>query len=458
MKRASKTPLGPISIHTGPCDWQVLQQDADGVASVKLAGVWATIMKQKSPQVRVRVVREGCFSAISKDHDWVRARTVRDRSAKGALAGKRGTWSITLKDLPCGGPYRIDTCIGSAGDALEWRRGGEGVHFLCVGDVWLIAGQSNAEGYGRDPVDDPSELGVHAFEDGVWQLAAHGRMHHPWLAFGKHIKQDLGTPIGLIPTAVGGSALSQWDPGQKGELYARMKAAVQDSGGRIRGCVWYQGESDTGAADHPKYRQRFARFVKGLRALVKRPELPLITVQLNRVLGPREDGGGWEAMREVQRALPHEMEHVFVIPIFDAGLCDGIHISSLGNLLVAQRAADTALGGVYGRPIHFQHPECVSARKVSKQAVELRFDHVVERLDFERSLSNGFPFLVRDAEGEVPVASFRMPSRNVFRMAFTRPLAGAATVTGAPGLCPPQTVPRDINGYRAMLGFTREID
>jgi hypothetical protein len=365
---------------------------------------------------------------------------------------------VTLKGIPRGGPYRIETSIGSSEDAVEWRRGGEAIHFLGVGDLWLIAGQSNAEGYGRDPVDDPPEIGIHQFDGRGWRLAAHDRHHSPWLAFAKALKRELGYPIGLIPTAVGGSAVSQWDPRQKGELYAIMRQRLLDAGGRVRGCTWYQGESDTGEADYPKYVQRFTRFVKGLRGVVKTPQLPVITVQLNRVLGRRVDGAGWEAIREIQRRLAHELEGVFTIPIFEAGLCDGIHISSLGNLLVAQRAADTALGGVYGRDVVFRHPECVSARRVARRAIELRFDHVVERLDYECAVENGFPFAVRDGEGEVPIAGYRLPGKDTFRIKLARDLRGSATVTGAPGHCPPQIVPRDISGYRGMLGFTLEVE
>lgn len=449
--------LSAVTIDCGPSDWQVLQQDENGAVSVTLSGRWWTVMKRRKPEVRVRVAREGAFRAIRKQHDWVRARVSIDRSETGERAGRFGTWSLTLKDIPRGGPYRILTSVGSVEDAIEWRRGGDAVHFLCVGDVWLIAGQSNAEGYGRDPVDDPPAFGVRQLDADGWKLAAHGRNHHPWLAFAKMLRQELHYPIGLIPTAVGGSAISQWDPGQKGELFENMKRRLAGADNMVKGCLWYQGESDVGDAEHPKYKTRFKRFLKGLRRTVKQSRLPVITVQLNRVLGPRDDGAGWEAIREIQRQLAHELAGVFVFPIFEAGLCDGIHISSLGNLLVAERAAVTALGGVYGCDVRYRHPECVRVRRLSGKRIELRFDHVIERLDYEAALSNGFPFAVRDAEGTVPVAGYGVPRKNVMRIELARRLAGGATVTGAPGTCPPQIVPRDISGYRGMLGFTMDV-
>jgi sialate O-acetylesterase len=451
-------PARPVTIDSGPVDWQILQQDRNGLASITLAGRWNTLVERRKPEVQVRICREGDFGAITRGHDWTRARTRVDRSVTGDDAGKSGRWTLTLENIPRGGPYRLVTTVGSAEDAIEWRRGGDVIHFFGVGDLWLIAGQSNAEGYGRDPVDDPAEIGIHQFDGRGWRLAAHGQHHSPWLAFAKQLKKELGYPIGLIPTAVGGSAVSQWDPAQKGALYAIMQRRLRDAGASIKGCVWYQGESDVGAGEHPTYKARFSRFLKGLRRTVKQAGLPVITVQLNRVLGAREDGAGWEAIREIQRQVSHEEDGVFVIPIFEAGLCDGIHISSLGNLLVAQRAAATALGGVYGHEIDYRHPECKSVRKRSGKVLELCFEHVVERLDYECALSNGFAFAVRDAEGEVPIAGYTLPRNDVIRIELARSLSIPATVTGAPGCCPPQVVPRDISGYRGMLGFTRAVE
>ena len=117
----------PVLIETGPADWQVIQQDRKGKATVALSGTWTTIMVRKKPEVMVRVTREGSFSAISAKHDWMVAKTVVDHSVTGPREGRCGAWTLTIKDLPCGGPYRIETTIGSAEDAIEWRRGGQAV-------------------------------------------------------------------------------------------------------------------------------------------------------------------------------------------------------------------------------------------------------------------------------------------------------------------------------------------
>ncbi|MBI1336089.1 MAG: hypothetical protein GC164_03900 [Phycisphaera sp.] len=413
--------------------------------------------RRKQPDVRVRIVREGGLSSITRSLDWTRAQTEIDTDAQGDDAGKVGTWRITLSAVPSGGPYRLETSVGSEEDTDTWRRGGDAVHFFCVGDVWLIAGQSNAAGTARSPIDDPPEFGIHQYDDRRgWQIAVFRTLHNPWLAFAKTIKREMGHPVGLIPTAVGGSPISQWDPGQKGDLYHAMLKRVQASGTNIKGILWYQGESDTGPENHPHYKERFTRYVQGVREAVAQPQLPIITVQLNRHLNASA-GADWDAIREYQRQLTHELDRVYIISAFESVLSDGIHNGSVGNLLIARRAADTAMGAVYGRDVVFRHPECSRAVSTDGKSIDLHFDHVHAQLDYHGGPTSEFPFVVRDEQGGVPVKGYAIPGRDVFRIELTRPLVGRSTVIGAAGACPPHRVPWDYHNHRAMLGFTRQV-
>lgn len=444
-----------VKIEDGPKNWQILQQNEKGTADITLSGTWELCRIRKKPNVTVRIVKEGGYSAISNALDWKEAKTTVNQ--KGKKAGRVGTWEITIKNLPAGGPYRLETSIGCSEDAVEWRPGGDMIHFLCVGDIWLIAGQSNADGTSKSPIDDPSEIGVHQFShDYCWEIAAHGNRHHPWLAFAKSLKKELGYPIAIIPTAVGGTEIARWTTGPKGDLFRRMKDRVIEAGGKVKGVLWYQGESDCNPKDYPKYKARFSSLLKGMRKFTGNKELPVITVQLNRVLSGL-NSNEWEKIREIQRQISHEQKNVFVFSAFDSVLCDGIHNGSLGQILISQRAVDTALGGIYGKDINFRHPECIESKQISKTTIDLKFENILSRLDFMGRTDLHFPFAVRDKNGEVPIKDFSIPKKDVFRLELERPLEGKATVTGAPGSYPPHMVPKDINGYRPMLGFTMEV-
>ncbi len=458
-----------VILESGAGDWQIFQQDDAGVAAIPLVGRYVLNPEQKPGKVtvQVRLVREDGYVAVTAGLDWQAAETRPD-----------GTWTATLRNVPRGGLYRLESCLQLDDGPIEWALRGDMAHHLGVGDIWLITGQSNAAGYGKTPVEDGPELGIHAFTaDGRWKLATHplgdstgtlypsnrenaNASHSPWLAFARRLKQALGYPIGLIPASLGGSPVALWNRQTDGVLFTNMLRYLADAKAGVKGAVWYQGESDTGDKEQAVYKQRFSSFVADLRRETKHHTLPVITVQLNRCVC--EDIGNpshanWEAMREIQRQLSHELENVHIISIFDAGLSDGIHNDSLGNLRIAQRAAATALGAVHGHPIRWRHPECVAARHFAPTEVELVFENVEGRLHYESQIRREFPFAVRDSQGEVPVAGYTLPARDRFRITLGRPLAGSATVTGAPTANPPPSVPFDIPGYRPILGFTLPV-
>ena len=66
-------------------------------------------------------------------------------------------WSVEFS-VPAGGLYRVETYMEYEGwDGLSSTRG-DMVHHIGVGDVFVAAGQSNAAGRAKNPVEDPPEL------------------------------------------------------------------------------------------------------------------------------------------------------------------------------------------------------------------------------------------------------------------------------------------------------------
>ena len=250
-----------VVLTQGPMDWQIVQQDEHGHGRLEIGGRWAIDVPGR---VEVRLVREDTSAPVSASLDWQGAETRDD-----------GTWSATLESIPAGGLYRLETRVSAVdAPAYEWSCRGDMRHFLGVGDLWVIAGQSNSAGYGRDAVEDPPELGVHVFRNsGKWSVAAHplnestdtahpvnregaNPGHSPYLAFAKAVRRETGVPIGLVQTALGGSPLSQWNPTEPGDsvLFDNMIHCVGLVGGGVRGILWYQGESDGGPGIADTYR------------------------------------------------------------------------------------------------------------------------------------------------------------------------------------------------------------
>lgn len=455
-------------ISEGVSNWQIFQRNSEGFADISLKGRMVPPDDFKY-RVMVRVVNEDTQEPISAELDWRAARTL-----------PQNGWSIRLRSVPSGGLYRIETMLRRSDGSVGASRG-DMVHHVGVGEVWLIAGQSNAEGYGRKPVDDGPTLGIHSFRNhGSWSLATHplddstdtlypenrpanNPSHSPWIAFAKYLKRALGCPIGLIPTSLGGSPLSAWNRKENGILFETMLRCVRDSESGIAGVVWYQGESEAmGENLWSSYEKRFVNVVKDLRRSFRNPALTVITAQLNRWIGENSDAPEtsykWESMRDVQRRIAGSMENVYAIPTTDLPLSDQIHNDSGSNLVIARRMAMIALGAVYGHPVHYLFPDCSSARRVSSDQIELTFENVEGRLRCEAVPQGLLPFTVRDADGDVGVESVSVSGNNRLRLLLGRSLVGPAEVIGSPGAFPSMFPVEDFPACRPMLAFRQSVD
>ncbi|XP_030540093.1 probable carbohydrate esterase At4g34215 [Rhodamnia argentea] len=112
----------------------------------------------------------------------------------------------------------------------------------------------------------------------------------PGMAFANTIlgqDRSLGS-VGLVPCAVGGTRISEWERGSflYDQLMRRARARTSD-GGTIRALLWYQGESDTVAeSDAALYKRRLEKFFSDVRADLQSPELPILQVAIASGQGP----------------------------------------------------------------------------------------------------------------------------------------------------------------------------
>jgi hypothetical protein len=94
-----------------------------------------------------------------------------------------------------------------------------------------------------------------------------------------------GTRIGLVPAAVGGSSLEQWQPG--GNLYnqalARLRMALKS--GTLVAILWHQGETEANKADRAaNYATRWVTMMKQLRTDAGAPRVPVVAGELGEFL------------------------------------------------------------------------------------------------------------------------------------------------------------------------------
>ncbi len=450
-------PLPGAVITAGPQSWQVLQRGADGRAPVTLEGSWAGDVPGV---VEVRVAREYDNAPVT-GCDWQDAEMLDEQR-----------WRITLR-VPTGGLYRLETRVRNAG--MEWRNTGDKIWHVAVGDIWVIAGQSNAVGYGHGAVVDPPVPGVSVFGGNeIWRMATHpifdatGTQYpanrdsgwvdvSPWLSFAREILQGAGVPVGLIPAALGGSPLCAWDPGNPDGafLYDNMVNMIAAAGGTVAGMVWYQGCSDTGSEETAStYLARFTRFVAAFRTRYG-ANLPVITAQLNRYLDATlepEPERLWALVREAQRQAACTIPLVGIVPTLDLALSDGIHTSASGNVMLGQRFARAALGMVYGQDIPWRAVDIAGARfsNAERTAVCLSFLHVVDHLVL--LMLHPRDFRLDDEEGSVPVQSAHVEGTADVLLELARPARGKTVCHNLYGSDPVSTL-RD-HLQRPVLAFT----
>jgi len=446
-----------VVIDHGPSDWQIIQQGPDGKADIAMAGRWHSKLWPNNPFVLARLVKEDTNIPLST---WQPMKAAAD-----------GTWKGSLKGIPAGGLYRLETLLGPD-IHTQWGAIGQVRHHLGVGDLWIIAGQSNSAGYGQGPVWDPPENGVHLFNNAMrWMQASHplneatgtvhpanremaNPFHAPWLHWARRMKQELGYPIGLVQTSLGGSPLVSWNPTEKGEhpLFDAMVQAVNATGGKARGMLWYQGCSDCSPELSATYEKRFLSAAKAWRKALKCPNLFILTVQLNRCTDPKVLGDrNWSILREAQRQVPKKLANCCVVPALDLPMSDCIHNSAHGNLLLAERSALATLGAAYGRDVAWKAPEVAKARLMKdRTTVELTMDNVTNALTTADAM--GVPFAVEDSQGMVNVTKMDLVPRNVVKLTLEREVAGQAVVHGAYGVNPPGPV-FDYFRFVPMLAF-----
>ena len=241
---------------TSPLDYQVVQRDAKNRGSIAIAGR-LTEADGKPAAIEARIVSE------KKSGDWQRL------DAKFDTAGFRA-----VLDAPAGGWYRLDVRASNAGKLLAETS----VAHIGVGEIFVIAGQSNSANHGEEK-QTPLTGRVVAFDGRKWQLAndpqpgASGGGGSFIPPLGDALARRFDVPVGFIACGIGATSVREWLPKgvsfpnpptiesrvrrlpdgrweSKGEAFESFVARIKQAGPRgFRAVLWHQGESDANQRD-----------------------------------------------------------------------------------------------------------------------------------------------------------------------------------------------------------------
>lgn len=170
--------------------------------------------------------------------------------------------------------------------------------------LYLLIGQSNMAGRGEiSDIDRTTHPRVKMLSAENKWIPAREPAHFdkpiagvgPGLAFGKQMANaDSTMTIGLIPCAVGGSKILDWQPGVRHEqtkIFAYDSALARtrfaQKFGTLKGILWHQGESDAKPERATKYHERLTNLLNRLRIELHAPDVPILLGELGEFLVPK---------------------------------------------------------------------------------------------------------------------------------------------------------------------------
>jgi hypothetical protein len=263
-RAAGTNDAAQYTIHlSSPTDYQVFQRTTRAEGKLIIAG---TVL----PEIRGPLPLDALQARLTKNSGGI---------------DERGQWQPVTFDarvaafrceelVSAGGWYRLDVRALRHNEPVLTNT----VEHVGVGEVFVIAGQSNSANYGEKKYHTETGL-VAAFSGTNWQLAADpepgatGKKGSFMPLFGDAMAERFHVPIGIVATGIGSTSVREWLPA--GVLFSNLPALTRnvvtvgvgqwESSGKIfagftarmkqlgpngfRAILWHQGESDAKQED-----------------------------------------------------------------------------------------------------------------------------------------------------------------------------------------------------------------
>jgi len=263
---------------TAPLDYQVIQRSSLDKGMVRIAG-------ELFDELTEDAVIEARLMIGKSQTAW--------QKLNGKIAGRA---LETQLEGPAGGWHRLEVRVLLGGKPIAQTA----VEHVGIGEVFVIAGQSNSANHGEEKLA-PKSGRVAAWTGTRWQIAndpqpgASGNRGSFIPAFGDRLVETLDVPIGIVACGIGATSVREWLPKgstfpnpptietrvekmpsgewvSKGEAFAMFVSRMKPLGANgFRAVLWHQGESDANQKDPTRtlsgklYREYLERIIRDSR-------------------------------------------------------------------------------------------------------------------------------------------------------------------------------------------------
>lgn len=204
-----------------------------------------SVLRMSSPQQLAIVQRAGAAADIAVAGTYSGA-----DKAIGAVQGRYGAAAPSeLTASVSGGALSgtLASCAQGQGLLRMWSSldpNAQAAVHIGIGDVFAVAGQSNAEGSANNYQDYAhATLLAGMYTSSTWSNLRH---RSPWPGVATAFMADQAVPIGFAMTAVGSTTIAMWQPTAAEGYYDALVSAITAVGG-VKAVLWWQGESDVSA-------------------------------------------------------------------------------------------------------------------------------------------------------------------------------------------------------------------
>ena len=289
---------------------------------------------------------------------------------------KEDKWIIELPSMNYGGPYEFKIYLNEEEIILK---------DIYIGDVFLLAGQSNIElslefiKYPEEKLEgcplvraymqDRVVLSPNIKSVDGWMICGETEKLKYWSALGYHtalnISKKKNVAVGLVFCYKGASIIESWLPEYivgkeeyripyeerylsrsacKDEPHNKTSALYYNTQQKIvpfsfSSVIWYQGESNTGSGEYKIYGSLLKELIFCWRNDFKDPDLPFIVIVIADF--DERDDDGWKNIQQIQKNIQNEIKNV--ISVESADVCESSDIHPPTKTLLAERIAEIIL-------------------------------------------------------------------------------------------------------------------